>query len=442
VKKPPGPRGHWLLGSLRERRRDALGFYLKMREQYGDIVGFRLGTMPVVMLSHPKYAKHVLLDHPDRYTKGGMPERLRPALGNGLLLSEGEFWLRQRRLMQPAFHRERLAGLVETIAASAEKHFAGWQAQSSLDIAADMLKLTLGIAGKGLFGAELGGKADAVGPALAVALEEANRRLLAFFDVPISVPTPSNLRLRSAVKALDEVVFEIIEQRRRGQSAGNDLLTLLMEARDEESGAAMDDRQLRDEVMTLFLAGHETTASALAWLCYLLASHPEEQERLRAEALSVVGDRPVRDADLPRLERLSQALNEAMRLYPPAWGIPRATRVDDEIDGYDVPRRTLVFVSTYVIHRHPEFWPSPDVFDPDRFSKQRSEGRPRHAFLPFGTGQRTCIGGSFATVESLVTMATLLRRYRLLPVQEHPVEPLPLVVLRAKHGIMVRLERI
>jgi cytochrome P450 len=441
MRRPPGPRGHWLLGSLPDRRRDALGFYERIHREYGDIIGFRLGAVPVVMLCHPKYAKHVLLDHADKYGKGGMPERLRPALGDGLLTAEGDFWLRQRRLMQPAFHREKLAALVESMAEAAEAHVESWQ-PGELDIAQDMLTLTMGIAGKGLFGAELGGKADAVGPALSVALEESNRRLLAYFDLPLWVPTPGNLRLQKAIRALDEVVFHIIEQRRRGESAGNDLLALLMEARDEETGAAMDDRQLRNEVLTLFLAGHETTASALAWMCHLLAQHPEEQERLRAEAFAVCGMRPVRDDDLRRLERCNMAFQESMRLYPPAWGIPRASRVDDVIDGYHVPRRTLVFVSTWLIHRHREFWPDAEVFDPGRFDKQRSEGRPRQAFIPFGTGQRTCIGGSFATVESLVTVATLLRRYRILPVPEHVPEPLPLVVLRARNGIKVRLDRI
>lgn len=441
MKRPPGPRGHWLLGSLRERRRDALGFYEQLRRDHGDIVGFRLGTVPVVMLCHPRHVKHVLLDHPDKYGKGGMPERLRPALGNGLLTAEGEFWLRQRRLMQPAFHREKLAALVESMAASAAAHVAQWQ-PGEVDILQDMLRLTMRVAGKGLFGAELGGKADAVGPALSAALEESNARLLALFDLPLWLPLPGHLRLRRAVKALDEVVFDIIEQRRRGQSRGNDLLALLMEARDEDTGEAMDDRQLRDEVLTLFLAGHETSASALAWTLWLLATHPEEQQKLRDEAVAVCGDGPVRDADVRKLERCGQALQEAMRLYPPAWGIPRASRVHDVIDGYDVAPRTLVFVSTWLIHRHPELWPEPERFDPGRFTPARSEGRPRHAFIPFGAGQRTCIGGPFATVEGVVTLATLLRQYRLSPVPGHTPEPLPLVVLRAKQGIRVNLERL
>ncbi|MCA1826476.1 MAG: cytochrome P450 [Myxococcales bacterium] len=420
MKAPPGPRGHWLLGSLPERRHDALGFYERIHREYGDVVGFRLGTVPVVMLCHPDHVKHVLIDHADRYGKGGMPARLRPVLGNGLLTSEGEFWLRQRRLMQPAFHRESLARLAGLIGRCVEVHLARTN-EGEVDIAEEMLDLTLAVASKALFGADLGEMAADVGPALEVALAESNRRLLALFDVPLAIPTPANLRLRRAIGALDRVVFEIIEQRRTGRSSGTDLLTLLIEARDEKTGAAMDDRQLRDEVMTLFLAGHETTASALAWLCHLLAWHPDEQEWMRAGGEA----------------RCQMALQEAMRLYPPAWGIPRSARVDDEIGGYAVRKGTLVFVSTWVVHRHPAFWPEPEKFDPDRFA----EKPPRHAYIPFGAGQRTCIGGSFAMMESLIAISALLKRFRIHAVPGRAPQPLPLVVLRAKDGIRVRLTR-
>jgi len=307
------------------------------------------------------------------------------------------------------------------------------------DCAADFMALTLSIVSRALFSMDVSADADAVARAMVVALEETNRRILSFFPLPLWMPTARNREYVEAVRVLDEVVFKVIDARRKGRSEGADLLAMLMEARDEETGATMTDRQLRDEVMTLFLAGHETTANALAWTVWLVAQHPEVETKLRSELGQVLGGRVPEVQDVQKLRYTSQVLDESMRLYPPAWITAREAQEPDEILGFHVPRHTIVAMSPYVIHRNPRYWPDPERFDPDRFAPERAHERPKHAFFPFGAGQRMCIGNNFALMEGVLILAMLYQRFTVKVVEGHPVVPLPRVTLRPQHGIRIQL---
>ena len=444
VRRAPGPKGHWLFGSLADRRDRPLDFYTENRDTYGDVVRWRIGPLLIHQLNHPDHAKHVLVDHADRFTKGRQIPKLRPLLGKGLLTNEGASWKKQRRLMQPAFHRERLVRLAEGMIADTRRLLDRWTPLAErgevVDVAAEMSALTMEIVGRALFGANLASDSSVIFDALTASLEEANVRLLQIVEVPLSIPTPGNRRFLKARARLDAIVYRVIAERRAGKTEGTDLLKMLVEARDDEdSGSSMDDTQLRDEVMTLFLAGHETTANALAWTFHLLAAHPEIDAKMRAEIATVLGERSPSPEDVPKLAYTTRVFEESMRLYPPAWLIARATRFDEEFGGYTIPKGTMVGVAPYAIHRHPKFWPDPTRFDPDRFLPERAEGRPRYAYLPFGGGQRLCIGIHFAMMEAVIILAMVAQRVRLASVPGHPVVPLAQVTLRPKYGIKMTL---
>jgi cytochrome P450 len=440
--------GHWFWGNLLERREDPLGLFLRAHARHGERVRLRLGPVfTLLSLSNADDIKHVLVDHAARYHKGLNVRPLKVLLGEGLLTSEGDFWKRQRRLAQPAFHRERLAALVAQMAQATSQLLARWEARpagEALDLSAELMRLTLSIVARTLFSTDVTLAADRVGRALTVALEETNHRFLSFVRLPLRVPTPRNRAYAGAIRTLDAVVLDIIARRRRGETRGADVLGMLMEARDEDTGEGMSDAQLRDEVMTLFLAGHETTAVALTWTWYLLTQHPEAEARLREEVARVLGDRLPTAADLPRLQYTTRVLEESMRLYPPAWALGREALAPDVIGGEPVPARPtfLVVMLPYVLHRNPRYWPDPERFDPDRFTPERSQGRPRHAYLPFGAGQRQCIGNTFAMMEGTLTLAMMAQRFRLRLVPGQRVELEPLVTLRPRYGLRVVPERL
>lgn len=442
TREAPGPKGHWFWGSLRERRNESLDFLLRMHREYGDVVQWRMGPVNrVLSLANPEHVKHVLVEHVGRYTKGVGAQRLSSMLGNGLLTSEGDFWKRQRRLAQPAFHRERLVRMVGMMGEEIEHMLERWRARpepsASLDMSDEMARTTLSIASRALFSTQVVGEADRVLPSLTVGQREVNKRVLSLLPLPLSVPTPGNRSFLRARQTLDSVVFDIIAKRRRGETQGQDLLAMLMEARDAETGEQMTDAQLRDELMTLFIAGYETTANALTWAWYLLASHPEVEQRACAEVAEVLGERMPGAEDVPRLRYLSQVLEESMRLYPPAWVLVRQAREDDVLDGIRIPAspRLVVAISPWVLHRQPRFWPEPERFDPERFSPERSAERPKLAYLPFGAGQRHCIGSHFAMMEMVLVLALVLRRFRPRLVPGWKMELEPLVALRPRGGL-------
>src|SRR5271170_6672489 len=439
---PPGPRGHLLLGSLREVQHDPLKLLHDGFREHGDVVRFRFGAERGVLLAHPDHIRHVLHDNHRNYDKNNVDyAMLRRLLGNGLLTSDGAFWRRQRRLIAPMFHRQRVAGFCSLMVDSTLEMLERWEAfaQSGepFDAAAEMARLTLAIVAKALFSADVSEDAETIGAALTVV----NRQLGEFhlLDMLWMIPTLRKRRFRNAVRALDRVVDKIIDQRRRSTHRNQDLLSMLLDAVDEETNQAMTPRQVRDEVLTLLLAGHETTANALVWTWYLLSQNPEVADKLHHELASVLGERAPGGPDLPRLPYTRMVVEESMRLYPPAWAVSRNAIGDDEIGGYRIPRQTNMIICSFVTHRHPAIWEEPERFDPERFSPERSEGRPNFAYLPFGGGPRICIGNSFAMTEAQLILATAAQRYRLRLVPGHPVELHPLITLRPRHGMRMTL---
>ncbi len=441
----PGPPGQFLFGNMRQAREDPIGIYMRGRAQYGDVVRLRsIGKMFWVFLAHPDDVEYVLRKNQHNYPKGLFETRLKLLVGEGLLTSSGSFWLRQRRLVQPAFHRHRLATLGTTMTDAAEALVERWQPRAAtgqpFNVAAEMMRLTLQIVARALFSTDVSADAGTVGQALTVALEHINYRMTHFFSLPERFPTLRNLRFRRAVRRLDAVALRIIEERRRSGEDMGDLLSMLLLARDEETGEGMSDAQLRDEVMTILLAGHETTAVALSWTWYLLACHQQIERKLHAELDEVLGGRTPRVEDLPDLPYTRMVIDEALRLYPPAWFTGRQAKDEDEIRGYCIPAGTPIALSQYVTHRHPAFWERPEAFEPERFTPERSAGRPHFAYFPFGGGPRQCIGNNFALMEARLVLATIARRYRLRLVPGQRIVPEPLVTLRPHNGIRMRLE--
>ncbi len=449
----PGPSRLSPFGSLAEMRRDPIATLLSAREGYGDVVKLRVGIWQSYLLSHPDDIKHVLQDNQQNYLKGFMFEYLKPVLGLGLLTNSGESWRRQRRLAQPAFHRQRLDNLTGAMTSSIEKLRARWRRadlDKPIDIVAEMTRLALDIVGRALFGVGFDAGSAEVSQAVKICQEHINWQIMHIFTMPDRYPTPRNMRFRRAIRLLNDAVYAIIDQRRNAlelptagiaPSTTGDLLTMLLEARDEDTGEGMTDLQLRDEVMTIFLAGHETTANALAWAWHLLSLNPEVEERLKAEVDTVLSGRLPCLADLPRLTYTRMVFDEALRLRPPVWTVGRFPLTADEAGGYRIPAQTTVVLSPYVTHRHPEFWEEPERFDPDRFSPELVAKRPRYAYFPFGGGPRMCIGSEFATMEGVLTLAAIASEFRLSAPPGHVVEMEPLVTLRPRGGLPMRVER-
>ncbi|RVU45852.1 cytochrome P450 [Lujinxingia sediminis] len=445
----PQPPSSMLLGHVPAFKRDMLKTLMESRARYGDRVRFRLLNREGFFVAHPDDLNHVLIRNNRNFVKTTRGYRaMRQLLGNGLVTSEGDFWLRQRRIAQPSFHQKRINGFAETMVNVAEKSVREWEARQAaarggqapvVGLSAEMTRITLDIVGFTLLSTELSSHSAKVSARLQFVLEEVTRRIRVPWSFPLSVPTPANMRVNRAIAGLDEVVEGIIARRRKGQDNPEDLLTMLMEARDEESGEGMSDAQLRDEVMTIFLAGYETTATALTWTFYMLSQHPEAEARLHAELDEVLeGGRLPTLADLPRLAWTRMVIEESMRLYPPVPMLARTSVEDDVIGGYQVPAGTFVILSPYVTHRHPDFWESPETFDPERFRDPKAE-RPRFAYFPFLGGPRQCIGKSFAMMEAQLVLATLASRFKLRCASDAPVKPNVTVTLGVKKDIPMRL---
>ncbi len=437
---PPGPKGRFLIGTLPKISRDWLTFLEQCAKQYGDVFYFRFLNIPICYLVRPEHIESVLVTQYHNFIKSKDYRAMRRIFGNGLLVSEGEFWRRQRRLAQPAFHRECIAAYSRLMVSYAERMLGAWRDGETADVHQEMMKLTLDIVGKALFDADVGGDSRDVGAALNVAMEQFLTRVNTAFLIPEILPTPGNLRFQKAMRRLDQIVYRIIQARRESGQVGGDLLSMLLAAQDED-GSHMTDRQLRDETMTLFLAGHETTANALSWTWYLLAQHPETEAKLVAELSGLLGGRAPTLDDLGRLPYTERVLKESLRLYPPAWGIGREAVDEFEIGGYRLPAGTNVFLCQWLVHRDPRYWDDPERFNPDRWTPEFEKQLPRFAYFPFGGGPRTCIGASFATMEATVLLATIAQRFKLTLVPGHPVELFPSITLHPKHGIKVVLSR-
>ena len=404
---PPGLPGSFLLGHLPHLRSDLLAFYARSARECGDVALLRFGLKKVWLVSHPDLVGEVLAGR--NFIKHYALRMNRLLLGDGLLSSEGDFWLRQRRLIQPAFLRARVMGYGHAFVELALRQTDGWRDGQACDIHAEMRGLTMAIAARTLFGADVG---EAHGAEVARALEGTmaafTDRLFSILRLPEYFPTPNNIRAWFAVRRLDRVLYSIIAGRKK-DGPGDDLLSILLQARDEQDGKGMSEKQLRDEAMTLFLAGHETTALALTYTLYLLARHPEAAARLRAEARAVLGDRPPTADDLPRLKYAEQVVQESMRLYPPAYAIGRQALAGCRLGGFDLPAGGTVLMSQWVIHRDPRWWEAADEFRPERWTAAMQQALPRHAYFPFGGGPRVCVGNTFAMAEMVLVLAVLAR---------------------------------
>lgn len=441
-KLPPGPRGLPVIGVAPQVLKNPLNFFMEIFQQYGDVVHFQIGATQFYQLNHPDHIQWVLQENNRNYHKSPNYEKLRPLLGNGLIMSEDSFWLRQRRLMQPAFHRKRLAALSTVMTQAAETMLERWQpytrSNQPLNVADEFMRVTLDVVSRAMFSTSTSDFSDRVARNLPIILEHTNRRFWEVVDLS-RWPTPGNRRYRQALRELDQVVYRVIEQRRSSGEMPDDLMTMLIEARDADNGEQMNDVQLRDEVMTIYLAGHETTANALSWAQYLLAQHPHLAEELRHEVDTVLQGRVPTTEDFASLRYTRMVLDETMRIYPSIWSIARTPLVADEVGGYTLPPGANVGLTPYVTHRHPEFWDHPATFDPERFSPEKAAKQHPYAYFPFGGGPRLCIGNNFALMEATFILAMIMQRYRLELVEGQSVEMQPVVTLRPKDGIYMKI---
>jgi cytochrome P450 len=435
---PPGPKPHWLSGNLPEFKRDRLDYFTNCARTYGDVVSLRLGTRRVCLVTHPDFIEQVLVTRNQDFRKH-FALRLNPlVLGKGLLTSEGDFWLRQRRLIQPAFSRARLAGYAPAMIEATQRMLAGWAAGQTREIYADMMALTLAITAQTLFDADVDSGAGDVGRALQLLQENFVKQFNSLIQVPMWLPTRQNLRIRRAVRRLDEIIYGFIHQRRQSGVEKKDLLSLLLRARDLD-GSQMTDQQLRDEAMTIFLAGHETTALVLSWTWYLLSRHPEVEELLASEVHAVLGGRLPTFEDVPKFTVLEQVVLESMRLYSPAYLLGREALRDCEVGSYRVPGGTTVLMPQWVVHRDPRFFEDPESFRPQRWTPAFQKQLPKFAYFPFGGGPRLCIGNTFAMMELVLVLAMITQKYRFTLQPGLVVEPWPTFTLRPRQGILAPL---
>ena len=434
---PQGPRvpGLPLLGHLLQFRRDRFKLAVAIGREGGDLVKMGMGFFDILMASSARAAHEVLVDQADAFTKSrGLSIFARPLLGDGLLTSERDVHKRQRRMMAPVFAHKRIASygdvmVDKTIAAAARLRPGG-----ETDLAEEMMRLTLEIVGKALFDAELAGEASAVGEALTFAMRQMMSAMVRLLPTPPVVPTPGNLKLRRAVRRLDELVYGMIAERRASGIDHGDMLGMLLATRDADDGSGLTDLEVRDQAMTILLAGHETTANALAWAFYLLGHHPEARAKVEREVDDALEGGPATMADLAKLPYTLSVIKEAMRLYPPAYMIGRKASRDVTLCGSRIDRGQVVIVNVIGIHRRPDAVPDPERFDPDRFTPEREKALPPHAYMPFGAGPRVCIGNHFALMEGQLVLATLSQRLRFELVSKEPVGTEPLVTLRPKGG--------
>ncbi|HYS22449.1 MAG TPA: cytochrome P450 [Candidatus Eisenbacteria bacterium] len=437
-KFPAGPSEglkRWSLGPLND---NPLDYFTKVAREYGDIAGLRVLNFRSIFINHPDLIEEVLVTNARKYSKGRVLRANRHVFGEGLLTSEGDFWLRQRRLAQPAFHRARIASYAATMVEYTQRMLNGWRGGEARDAHQEMMRLTLQIVGKTLFDADVERDAQDVGKSLELLLEiGANFRRAIF--VPHWLPTPTNLRVKREVAQIETILYRIIGERRASGRDAGDLLSMLLCAQDED-GSRMTDRQLRDEAITLFLAGHETTASTLSWTWWLLAQNPAVEAKLHAELDAVLGDPGPSLDDLPKLAYTGHVITESLRLYPAAWGMARLAIEDHEIAGYPVTKGMGVAMAQWVVHRDSRWYDAPEEFRPERWENDLWKRLPRFAYFPFGGGPRQCIGNAFALMEATLILATIARKFRLRLVANHPVAPLASITLRPRHGVRVTLE--
>jgi cytochrome P450 len=442
-RQPPGPRGHLLLGSIPEIRRDNVHAFLDIWRRYGDTVRLR-GPMTLYLVAHPDGVKHVLQDNAANYPRPpAVRDRLQAIVGDGLVGAEGAAWVRSRRMAQPAFRRHHLDRFCALFAEATAEVLGGWERAAELgrplDVEAEMVRVSLANLGASLFQADWRRDVERVAPAVTDILAFANSRLTSVVDTS-RLPLPSTRRFHRRLELLDSILYPLIGERRRAPG-GDDLVSMLVDARDKD-GARLTDKQVRDETISFFIAGHATIAAALTWTWYLLSTHPESWRRLKAEVDEVLGGRPPAAADLPRLRYAGMVVQEAMRLYPPVYLLLRRALADDEVGGYRIPAGADIAMCPYVTHRHPGFWDNPEGFDPERFAPEAAGRRHRMAFFPFSGGPRRCIGEGYAQLQLPLVVAMVSQRYRLSLLPARPAQVGVAVTLRPRTPMLMRVERV
>ncbi|MCB9233159.1 MAG: cytochrome P450 [Bacteroidia bacterium] len=442
-KSIPRHKGLGPLGNVRQIAKGMLPFLRRSREELGDLFAVDPPFKRLVIVSDPEIAKYVLQENNKNYLKSFGYKILRLFLGNGLLTNEGDDWRRQRRLAQPAFYKQALANLVADMADESMKIAQRWAEMAKngveLDVDREMNEVTLRIVARSLFGADVGGKIEEISEAITTLNKFAMKRITNPFPLPTWFPNKTRKLFLKSSGALDKIIYDIIADRRRRGIEQHDLTGLLMAATYEETGEHMNDLQLRDELMTIFVAGHETTANAMAWAMYSVAQNPEIAQKIRQEAHEVLADRSPGFEDVRNLQYSLQVIEESMRMFPPAWVIGRKNIEADQFGEYHIPPNTNILVSVYEIHHHPKLWDSPETFNPDHFSPEKRKNIGKYAYFPFGGGPRLCIGNTFALMEMQILLSCILREVNLEVVEGHPVELEPIITLRPKHGIKLRL---
>ena len=433
---PPGPKGEPLIGNARAFVLEPLEYLRRCAQEYGDVMQIHLGTTAIYMVSHPDLIEQVLVTRNKKYRKSRFTQRRKSLFGNGLIFSEGDFWLRQRRLMQPAFHQKRITTYGTVMATLSQRMSENWHDGQELSINEEMMQLSLEIVTKTLFNSETAGDVHRIGKVLDVLIEQVSAAAVRPVQYPDWVPTRGNRQYTAALSELNKIIRQIISEQRQKASDGDDLLSTLLQMQDED-GSRMTDKQLRDEVVNLYIAGHETVAMALSYTWQLLAEHPESEEKLAHELERVLEGKLPTIEDLSRLSYTEQVINEALRLYPPVWGIFRDCQEADELGGYAIKPGAVVLLSSWVVHHDARFYDEPEAFQPERWEKEPAQHRPRYAYFPFGGGQRLCIGNVFALVEARLILATLAQKWRFTLVADKPFELVPSITIRPKYGIQV-----
>lgn len=440
----PGPRGLAALSAIRSYKRDPNRLGLQLQQQFGDVVRNPLGPYITHQVSHPACVEHVLQTNYQNYCRGKFYAAFKLFMGEGLLTNDGAAWIDHRRLAQPLFHRRSVERMATHLTDATDVMLARWQERrqpdAPIDIVPEMLRLSLSMLGRVLFSTDLGDHAATVAPAVRVwqiAMIQHTGSISSM--LPAWLPSPQQRRLEQARRTLDAVIGATIDAHQRPDASSEDLVALLLAGRDPQTGATLSRQQVHNELMTIFLAGHETTATALSWALYLIATHPDMRHRLEAELSSVLGERVPTVADLAQLPYLSMVVDETLRLYPPVWGFPRDAVAEDTIGGYHIPAGSTVFLSPFITHRHPAFWDNPEAFDPERFTPEQVAQRPKFAYMPFGGGPRLCIGKHLALLELQLGIAMIAQRYHLHPLPGHPVLYGPHLSLRPLHGVQVTL---
>lgn len=435
---PPGPTGLPLLGITTQVRKDPLGYFARIAAEYEGLAMLPVGLDKVYLLNSPATLQHVLVTNWRNYRKSDFYNKLRPLFGHGIVTNDGDDWRRQRQLMNPAFHGESLQRIGQVMRAATARKISEWRdrpAGVSFNMSTELTDLSLAIVIESLFAADAKGRTDAIAHAVDTMIEVCERRVWAVPDIHDRPVSPLYWRHRRARAALDEIVFDIIESRFRSGNAGNDLLGMLLGAKDPETGEPMTLSQLRDETTTLLVTGHESTANAAVWMFYTLAQHPEIEAKVREEIDRVCGDAIPTDEDLRNLTYQRMVIDEVIRYYPPAWTVSRTAIEDDVIDGYEVPAGTNMMVSPYVIHRNPRYWPDPERLDPLRFTPEQQESRPKFAYIPFAGGPRNCIGSNFAMMELQIATTMLLQAFRTKLAPQPPIQREAVLSIRPKGGI-------